>query len=106
MIQKDKMRIAAAEAQGWTGPWRFGNEHLHGTPPGKTPAEIDREGEHVPEQVDKIIVDLCKQIMDLSDAIVEVNELMNDSSGVISSQIQAGLWQLNYVKGLANTWIS
>lgn len=106
MKQQDKARIAAAEAQGWTGPWRFGNEHLHGTPPGKTRAEIDREGEHVPEQIDKIIVDLCKQVKDLSDAIVEVDELMNDPSDVISSQIKAGLWQFNYAKGLAKKWNS
>lgn len=109
MEQKNKehiLRISAAEAQGWTGTWRFGNEHLHGTPHGKTPETCDREGEHVPEQVDKIIVDLCKQIKDLADAIIEVDELMNDPSDVISSQVKAGLWQFNYAKGRAKTWIS
>jgi hypothetical protein len=41
-------RIDAAKALGWKGPWRFGNEHLHGTPPnGK---RTDAEGDHVPEE--------------------------------------------------------
>lgn len=76
MEQKNKehiLRISAAEAQGWTGTWRFGNEHLHGTPPGKTPETCDR---------------------------------VNDPSDVISSQVKAGLWQFNYAKGRAKTWIS
>jgi hypothetical protein len=42
-------RIVAAKAQGWSGPWRFGNKHLHGTPPcGKRQSQ---DGDHVPDDV-------------------------------------------------------
>jgi hypothetical protein len=58
-------RIAAAEAQGWTGPWRFGNEHLHGTPP--TGKRACSDGDHVPDGIDKIIVGLCAKIEHLTE---------------------------------------
>lgn len=53
MTDNEQMRIAAAEAQGWSGPWRFGNSHLHGTPPNaEKPATDWTDDEHVPEKVD------------------------------------------------------
>lgn len=41
-------RIGAAKALGWKGPWRFGNEYLHGTPPNGKRTCVD--GDHVPEE--------------------------------------------------------
>jgi hypothetical protein len=79
MNKKDRMRIAAAEAQGWTGPWRFVSEHLHGTAPVKKPIHV---GENVPEEIDKIIVELHRDIGLLLSAIGEVRALINESKGV------------------------
>jgi len=87
MKQRDMMRIAAAKAQGWKGPWRFGNEHLHGTPPGKTLKTRGHEGEHVPEVVDKIIEGLCRKIKELAFGIVEVRALMDKSEGVFGGDL-------------------
>lgn len=73
-------RISAAEAQGWTGPWRFGNEHLHGTPPcGKRKCE---DGDHVPEGVDNLIVALHKKIDAMADGLEAVALLIAESHGV------------------------
>ena len=73
-------RIAAAAAQGWTGPWRFGNEHLHGTPPGGKRHVAD--GDHVPEGVDKIIVDLHHRMKCMAYGLSAVRGLIVCSNGV------------------------
>ena len=91
----EHMRIAAAEAQGWSGPWRFGNEHLHGTPPNATkPVTGWMDDKHVPDVVDNLIIDLCYKISTLASGIHAVRRLMNESTGV------AGL----YKKGDVATW--
>ena len=83
MTQREKMRIAAAEAQGWSAPWRFGNNHLHGTPPNSDePATGFIDDEHVPQKMDDIIHALCDRIDDLGSGINAVRDLMNESEGV------------------------
>jgi hypothetical protein len=81
---EDKLRIKAAEAQGWSGPWRFGSTHLHGTPPGaERPATGFMDDEHVPDAVDNIIRELCNNITVLSYGIESIRALANESTGVI-----------------------
>ena len=83
MTYDKQMRIAVAEAQGWTGPWRFGSVHLHGTPPNADkPATDWTNDKHVPEKVDALVHTLCIQIETLSAGIESVRELMNESRGV------------------------
>ena len=95
MTHDEKMRIEAAEAQGWSGPWRFGNTHLHGTPPhAEKPATDWTDDEHVPEKVDALVHRLCSQITTLAAGIEAVRALMNDSHGV------AGL----HLNGDVATW--
>jgi len=105
MNQKDRMRIKAAEAQGWSGPWRFGNEHLHGTPSGEKPVH---EGEHVPEEIDKIIVELHDQIEKLCSGIMSVRALINESEGVAGLHLNGNvaLWSELEDDGVDYKWLT
>ena len=80
MTELKRLRIKAAEAQGWTGPWRFGSTHLHGTPP--SGRRKVAEGDHVPEAIDRLVVEMGRRIERLTQGIEEVRELINDSHGV------------------------
>lgn len=83
MKYEDDARIAAAKAQGWSGPWRFGSTHLHGTPPNaERPATGWTDDEHVPGEIDKIIGELCLKLAVLADGIGTVRDLMDESTGV------------------------
>jgi len=62
--EERKCRIAAAKALGWKGPWRFGNDHLHGTPPNGKRTCVD--GDHVPEKE----TELAGELAELRNAIV------------------------------------
>ena len=73
------LRIRAAEAQGWTGEWRFGSTHLHGTPP---EGNRGMYGDHVPEVIDTIIKDLTYELMVSNMGIEAVRDLITESSGV------------------------
>jgi len=80
-VKKEReSRIAAAEAQGWSGPWRFGNEHLHGTPP--CGVRTCNDGDHVPSEIDKLIVKLHQKIDSAEAGLEAVASLMNESHGV------------------------
>jgi len=83
MNHRDRLRIEAAEAQGWQGPWRFGNIHLHGTPPGsKAPATGWVDDKHVPDLIDSLIKRLYDQVEILSEGINAVRDLISESVGV------------------------
>jgi len=109
MKYKQQMRIEAAKAQGWSGPWRFGNEHLHGTPPNATqPATDWTDDKHVPESVDKLISSLCDKIKYLSDGIISVRQLMNESKGVSGLHLNGdiALWDELQEGGRFEEWLS
>ena len=104
--QEREDRIAAAEAQGWTGPWRFGNEHLHGTPPGGK--RILHDGDHVPDAVDKLIVRLHRRIEDLEQGIEAVRNLMNESHGVAGLHLNGEVapWEELEKGGRHEEWLA
>jgi len=108
MNYRDQMRVAAAEAQGWTGPWRFGNTHLHGTPPNaEKPATGHMDDKHVPDGVDKLVVELCKKIDTLSLGIRSVRDLMNESTGVdgLHGNGDVATWEELEENGRLEEWL-
>jgi len=108
MMYDEQMRIAAAEAQGWSGPWRFGSTHLHGTPPGAEKPVTDwTDDKHVPEKVDALVHRLCNQIDALAAGIEAVRAVMNESRGV-SELHQNGLiatWEELEENGRYEEWL-
>ena len=108
MTYDKQMRIAVAEAQGWTGPWRFGNVHLHGTPPNADkPATDWTNDKHVPEKVDALVQALCNKITTLSAGIKSVRGLMNESQGVAGLHLNGTIatWEDLGEKGRSWEWI-
>jgi len=100
-----RSRITAAEAQGWTGPWRFGNQHLHGTPPNGKRALY--EGDHVPERIDNIVIELHRKIADLTYGIAAVRALINESEGVAGLHLngEVASWDSLQQGGQYEEWL-
>jgi len=98
-------RIAAAEAQGWSGPWRFGNEHLHGTPP--CGVRTCNDGDHVPSEIDKLIVKLHQKIDSAEAGLEAVASLINESHGVLGLHLNGDLapWSELRTGGEFEEWL-
>ena len=100
-----QLRIKAAESAGWSGPWRFGSTHLHGTPPsGKATV---REGDHVPDIIDNIIKDLIGKIVALQYGIESIRGLMEKSDGVAGLPLIDGIvpWSELEYDGAHYEWL-
>jgi len=109
MTHDNQMRIAAAEAQGWTGPWRFGSTHLHGTPPNaEKPATDWTNDEHVPEKVDALVHQLCNTIFALALGIEAVRSVINESAGVAGLHMNGDVakWGDLEFGGRFDEWLS
>jgi hypothetical protein len=109
MNYSDKLRIKAAEAQGWTGPWRFGSTHLHGTTPdAEKPATGFIDDAHVPDQIDRMIKRLCNHIDTLSSGIDAVRALINESIGVTGLHLngEIAFWESLEKEGLFWEWLA
>jgi hypothetical protein len=105
-MNREQARIAAAETQGWTGPWRFGNEHLHGTPP--SGVKKNHDGDHVPEAVDRLVVELHDRIAVLSAGIAAVSGLIDESQGVAGLHLNGDVatWEELRQGGRFEEWLS
>jgi len=101
MKTSEKLRIKVAEAQGWIGPWRFGNVHLHGTSP-RGLADKD-----VPNCIDGVVKDLCLKIDTLSNGIKSIRGLINESKGVSGLHLNGdvALWSDLEEGGSLEEWL-
>jgi len=101
MTTSENLRIKAAESMGWTGPWRFGNIHLHGTSPDGFP------NRDVPECIDGIIKDLCYKVDTLSTGIKAVRSLINESQGVAGLHLNGDIveWSELEAGGRSEEWL-
>ena len=100
----EQMRIAAAKAQGWTEPFRFGNVHLHATPPDADEPCKPGNAQHVPEELDALVHQLCKRIQALSFGIQQVRELMDDSDGVAGLHLNGDVAQWGELQDGGKFW--
>lgn len=105
-MNEQDLRIKAAEAQGWSGPWRFGNENLHGTPP--SGQRQCRDGDHVPEEVDRIIKGLCRKVDVLTEGIRAVRTLIDESQGVAGLHLNGDIapWDELEEDGRYGDWLA